>query len=186
VEEPPQAHGQRLVVIVLAHQHDTAGAVARLDSGPVLRKAAERRLLDQHVLPRREGSQREVAVISRGHRDDYGVNSRILERRGVAGVRGLTAEPTSERLRLRAIATRVAADDLALERAQVTAVDSRDKAAAEKRQAQGHSDKTIIAGSGIRDRDPVGNRSEFMVCRCRFGVVATAASERAPPRTPAL
>ena len=46
----------------------------------------KRRLLDQHVFARGERAQREVEVKSRRHRDDHGVDARIVDGGGVVGV----------------------------------------------------------------------------------------------------
>ena len=65
-QQPPQADRQRLVVIVLAHQHDPARTVARLADPLVVGQPRECRLLHQYMLPggsaRRSGRDETAAA----------------------------------------------------------------------------------------------------------------------------
>ena len=71
-----QPHGQRLVVIVLAHQHHAPGAVARGNHVVVVGQRRERRLLDQHVLAGRQRLQGQRLVERRRHGHDHRVDLR--------------------------------------------------------------------------------------------------------------
>ena len=66
---------QRLVVIVLADQHDAPGAIAGVADRLVVGHGEERRLLDQHVLAGGERAQRQIEVEPRRHGDDHRVDT---------------------------------------------------------------------------------------------------------------
>ena len=87
-EQRAQPHRQRLVVIVLADQHDAPGGVARGGDRAVVLHARERRLLDEHVLARGERLQRQVEMEPRRHRDDHGVDARVGDGRRVVSEAG--------------------------------------------------------------------------------------------------
>ena len=61
-QQLPQHDSQRLVVIVLAHEHDALRLVARIDRRPVVFEARKRGLFDQHVLACRQRAQRQVEM----------------------------------------------------------------------------------------------------------------------------
>ena len=77
VQEHPQADGERLVVIVLADEHHAAGGIPRGEDRVVVGHPRKRGFLDQHVLARGEGFERQVEVKTRRHGDDHGVDARI-------------------------------------------------------------------------------------------------------------
>jgi hypothetical protein len=131
--QPAQAHGQRLVVIVLAHQHHARGAVARGTDGLVVPGARERGLLHQHVLARGQRLEREIEVAGGRHRHHHRIDARVVDGRLVAAEGGDAAEPAPERVGLLHVAAGVARRHHAPEPAQVPAVDLGDEPAPEKR-----------------------------------------------------
>ena len=72
----------------------------------------------------------------RRDRDDDRIDLRIVDGVGVVGVAARAPKLTAERRGFGLIAAGVAADDLALEAPQVSAVHARDEAAAEKGDAE--------------------------------------------------
>ena len=124
-------------MIVLANQNDTSGTVSSLESRPVVRRPRIRRLLHDHVFARGQRLQREVEMEARRHRNDHRVNPRVSDCRGVVAVARQPPVLLPERLGLCAIAARIAADQIAGERPQLPAMDSRDESTAEKGDVQG-------------------------------------------------
>ena len=74
----PEADGERLVVIVLANEHDTSGTVACVDHRAVVHQKGEGRLLDEHVLSGSECLQRQLQVKPRRHGHNDRLDSRIV------------------------------------------------------------------------------------------------------------
>jgi hypothetical protein len=143
-------------MIVLADQHHPLGAIARVAHRYIIAHRRIRRFLDEHVLARGQRLERQVEVELRRYRDHHRVHFRIVDGVGVVGVAAGAAELTAERGSLRLVAAGVAADDLALEPPQVTAVHARDEAAAEKGYVQRlGQDESIIHLEIWRSRDLV-------------------------------
>ena len=76
--ETPQVHRQRLVVIVLPDDDDTARAVARRARPVEVLHARERGLLDEHVLAGGERLEGQRQVIVRRHGDHDRVDAGSL------------------------------------------------------------------------------------------------------------
>ena len=131
-EQRAQHDRERLVVIVLAHEHHALRLVARIDRRTVVIDAQKRRFFDQHVLARAQRAQREVEMKRRRHGHDDRVDARIVDRRGVVGVAPRALVPPAVVLGPGAVAARIAADDLRFEAFQMAAVHLRDEPAAEK------------------------------------------------------
>ena len=132
----PQHHSQRLVVIVLAHENDALCLVARIDRRPVIVEARKRGLFDEHVLACRQRAQRQVKMKGGWHRDDHGVDLRIIDGRSVIREAPRTVEAAAVFLGPGALAARVACDDVGFEALQMAAMHLRDEPAAEKGQAK--------------------------------------------------
>ena len=109
--------GERLVMIVLADEHDALRAIARVAHRLVIAHRQVRRLLDQHVLAGGQRLQRQVEMKPRRHRDDDGIDVRIVDGVGVVRIAARAAILTAERRRLGLVAAGVAADDFASETA---------------------------------------------------------------------
>ena len=152
-EQPPQRDRQRLVVIVLADEHDAAGAVARVAHGLVVRHRRERRLLDEHVLARGERLQRQVEMEPRRHGDDDRVDVRIVDRGRVVAVAARRRQSARQkRSALRAVAAGVAQRSRRRRRARRCRLWTRgDEAAAEEGDAQrcGHQQHRATTGPPV-------------------------------------
>ena len=163
-DEAPKVHRERLVVVVLADQHDPVGAIPRRDHCLVIVYPKIRRLLHQHMLARGESSQRQRQVIAWGDCDDDRIDGGIVDRRRVIAVETRAAEFPAEGVRLVARPARVAARDLAAKRLQVVAVDACNESAAEKRDTQGTQRGVSVldrdSGFGIRDSKVRGSGFE--------------------------
>jgi hypothetical protein len=81
-----QFDGERLVMIVLPHEHHTPGAIARRRNRLVILDAQERRLLHEDMFARGERRQRERQVITRRHRDDNRIDVGIVDGRRIVGI----------------------------------------------------------------------------------------------------
>ena len=101
-EQPPQRHGQRLVVVVLADEDDAAGAVARLAHRQVVRHARGTPASRRARACRPRAPQRQVEVEARRHGDDDRVDARVGDGRRVVAVGRAAAELPAVRLGLRA------------------------------------------------------------------------------------
>ena len=136
-EQPPQQHRQRLVVVVLADHHHATRLITRRDRGVEIPQRGKRRLLDQHVLARRQRLERQRQVKGRRHRDHHRVDRGIGDRRGIRAVVADAAEAPAVRFSLRGVAAGVGAGHGAAERSHVPAVNGGDEPASEKRESQG-------------------------------------------------
>ena len=123
-------------MIVLAHEHDALRLVARIDRRPVILEARKRGLFDEHVLACRQRAQRQVEMKGRWHRDDHGVDVRIVDGRSVIRVAPRAMEAAAVFLGPGALAARVACDDVGFEALQMAAMHLRDEPAAEKGEAE--------------------------------------------------
>jgi hypothetical protein len=85
-EQLPQSRRQRLVMVVLANQHDPGGTVSRVDHGLVILDLRERGLLDQDVLAGGECLQRKVTMETGRDGDDHRSHTRIVDRRVIVRV----------------------------------------------------------------------------------------------------
>ena len=143
----------------LANQHGAAGAIARGDGRLVVLDAQECRLLDEHVLARRERRKRQRQVKARRYGDDDRIDVGIFNRRGVVRVGAGAAEVLAEGIRLRPRPARITGDDVTPQRTQMPAVDARDESAAQERNPQGSQavDQFTRPGFGVRDSGFVGS-----------------------------
>ena len=151
-QQPPQADRQRLVVIVLAHQHDPARMVARLADPLVVGQPRERRLLHQYMLPGGQRSEGQVEMKSRRHRHHDGVDARIVDGGAIVAVAPDSPVPYPVRLRPGPVTAGVAGNDVVPESPQVPAVDPGDEAATEKRYMDGRRHGAIIGYPPIATR----------------------------------
>jgi hypothetical protein len=81
--------------------------------------------------------QRQVQMKPWRHRHDHCVDLRVVNRRGVLGIRASTTEPSTVLVCPGRVAAGVERNDVLPQRAQVPAVDAGDEAAPQERQAQG-------------------------------------------------
>ena len=123
-------------MIVLAYEHDAPGAIPCFDDGAVVVDVRKGRLLDEDVFARRQRSQRQLDMKAGRHGHDDRVHARIVNRGIVAGVARGALKAPAVLFGFRAIAARIAADDLGSKALQVTAVDLGDETAAQEREAQ--------------------------------------------------
>ena len=147
-QQAPQAHGQRLVVVVLGDEDHASGAVAGGAHPPVVVQREIGRLLDQHVLAGVERPQREVEVPARRHRDDHRLDVRVEEGGRVASVAAKPAVAPPESLGPVPVAAGVARQDVAATAAQAAAVHLGDEPAAQMDDPQRRRHASIIPDAG--------------------------------------
>ena len=131
-EQLPEHDRERLVMIVLAHEYHSARPVPRVDGRAVIVGARKRRLFDEHVLAGGQRSQREIEMKARRYSHDHRVDPRILDGGGIVAVTPRALVPAAVLVGFRAVAARVAANDVGPEALQVAAVNLGDEPAAEK------------------------------------------------------
>jgi hypothetical protein len=131
-----QAYRQRLIMVVLPHEHHAIRAVARRNGGFVVLHPEKGRLLDDNMLACLERPQRQIEMKPGRHGDDDRIHARVFDGRRVLPVAAGTPITAAQLLGPRPVATGVTAGDVAPQRAQVPAVYARDESTSQKGDAQ--------------------------------------------------
>src|SRR5690606_10274414 len=132
LKQRPQAHGQRLVVVILPDHYNTAGSIPCLTNGLVLVHVHERGFLHQHVLPRCECLQRQVVVVPRRNGYNDGIHIAALDRCRIAGEAAAATVHAPELVGAGCVPARIAADNVTTQCSQLPAVHFGDVTAAQE------------------------------------------------------